>query len=182
MGLAIRPLRHPALMMRTISRLVSNESADATDGKQRLCDERLSHRSGMRLTSGLCAGFFKRQTLPPSFTRRTANRHAVIWRKLRWILIGACSRLWNWGTPQFHSNNLLASNTRERGGCGSIALCMLHADCRRRVCTQSVALEDPVRAFPSADSRYRRRAVRREQHHDPGMEQTPAVREAESFQ
>ena len=48
----------------------------------------------------------------------------MIWRKLRWILIGTCSRLWNWGTPQFHSNNLLASNARERE---EVAACSRHA-------------------------------------------------------
>lgn len=65
MGLAICPLRDPAIETRGWSRLVSNEAADATDGEQCRYDERLSHRSGEGPTSGLHQGFLKGHDTSP---------------------------------------------------------------------------------------------------------------------
>ncbi len=48
---SIRPRRDPALTIRGRSGLVSNESADTTNGEQHRCDERLSHQSGRGLPS-----------------------------------------------------------------------------------------------------------------------------------
>ena len=53
MCLSIRPLRDPALTSRGRTGLVSNESADTTDGEQRRCDQQLSHRSRRRLVRAL---------------------------------------------------------------------------------------------------------------------------------
>ena len=64
MCLSIRPRRDPALTIRGRYGLVSNEIADTTDGEQRRCDERLSHRSGRRLTSCLSKQFYKSHTPP----------------------------------------------------------------------------------------------------------------------
>ncbi len=86
------------------------------------------------------------------------------------------------GIPLFHSNNFLASHAQETGGRGAIAFLRLQAACRRPFCIQVAALGDLFRAFPSADSRHQLFGLRREQHHEPGMGQAPAVREAESVQ
>ena len=64
MCLSIRPRRDPALTIRGRYGLDSHESADTTDGEQRRYDERLSHRSGRRLTSGLSKQFYKSHTPP----------------------------------------------------------------------------------------------------------------------
>lgn len=56
MGFVVCPLRDPELTTRAKSRIISNESADATDGEQRRGDERLSHQYGKRRTSGLHHG------------------------------------------------------------------------------------------------------------------------------
>jgi len=63
-GQSICLLRDPALSIRTKSRLVSSESADTTDGEQCRCGERISLRSGKRLTSCLHNCIFKRQQTP----------------------------------------------------------------------------------------------------------------------
>ena len=60
MGLAIRLLRDPELTSRGQSSIVSNEFAETTDGEQRGGNECLSPRSGRRVTSGPCDGFFNR--------------------------------------------------------------------------------------------------------------------------
>ena len=80
MCLSIRPRRDPALTIRGRYGLDSNESADTTDGEQRRYDERLSHRSGRRLTSGLSKQFYKSQAPPLSFpfTRQTGNSNAAM--------------------------------------------------------------------------------------------------------
>jgi hypothetical protein len=75
--LSIRPLRDPVLTIRGRSSLVSNVSADTTDGEQRRCDERLFHRNGWRLTSCLSELFFTSHTRPPSFTRQEGTRNAA---------------------------------------------------------------------------------------------------------
>lgn len=89
MCLSIRPLRDPALTIRGRFGPVSNESADTTHGEQCRCDERLSYRSGRRLTSSLSDRRYKRHTPLLSFTSQTSpsrrsnrdswttNRHRV---------------------------------------------------------------------------------------------------------
>ena len=77
MCLSISPLRDPVLTMKKRYGLVSNESADTTDGEQYPLFKRLSHRSGRRLTSRLSALFFTSHTRPPSFTRQEWNRNAA---------------------------------------------------------------------------------------------------------
>src|SRR5215210_5765164 len=52
-GLMIRSLRDPELTARRKSRIVSNESTDATEGKQRRDGECLSHRNGTGRPRGL---------------------------------------------------------------------------------------------------------------------------------
>ena len=69
-GVKGRAYLEQALKIRGCSRLVLNESAGTTNGEQSRRDERFSHRSGRRLTSGLCEQLFKKYTPHPSFTRQ----------------------------------------------------------------------------------------------------------------
>ena len=64
MCLSIGPWRDPALTIRGRSGVVSNETANTTDREQCRCDERLAHRSGRLLTSGLSEQFNKSHALP----------------------------------------------------------------------------------------------------------------------
>lgn len=64
MGFSVRPLRDPELTTGGKSCIVSNESAGATDREQRRRNERVSPRSGRRLTNGPHNGFFHRHDKP----------------------------------------------------------------------------------------------------------------------
>jgi len=147
MGLAIHPLRHPALVMRTIPRLVSNKSADATDGEQRRGDEPLSHESGKRLTSGLCTGFFTKHTRPPLFVNRTGHRHAMRWRTVGWAGISTCSHLWNWDPTVPFEQFPRVTWARERRGrrdrvphvTGRLLVTCLHPSRCSRRCLPSIS-------------------------------------------
>jgi hypothetical protein len=75
--LAIQPLRNPGLTTRGKSRIVSNECADTTDGEQRRYDERLSCRSGKRLTGCWHKGVFKRHEIPPNLCRWTSDEQPL---------------------------------------------------------------------------------------------------------
>ena len=68
MGRSIRPRRDPALTIKEVSGLVSNESADTTDEEHFRSDDRLSHRSGRRLTSGLSDQCSRSHMLPLSLS------------------------------------------------------------------------------------------------------------------
>jgi hypothetical protein len=74
-GVKRRAYLEQALKTRGCSCLVLNESAGTTSGEQRRRDERFSHRSGRRLTSGLCEQLFKKYTPDPSFTRQRKQHH-----------------------------------------------------------------------------------------------------------
>lgn len=69
MGFAICPLGNPVDVINGRSCLISNESADTTDGEQRRSDEWFVHRSRRGLTKGPGEQFFKKH-MPPycSFT------------------------------------------------------------------------------------------------------------------
>ena len=68
--LSISPMRDPPADIRARPRLVSNESADTTDGKQWWCDEYVVRGSGRPLRSCVSGRFFKRHTTPLSFARQ----------------------------------------------------------------------------------------------------------------
>jgi hypothetical protein len=71
---SIRPRRDPALTIRGRFGLVSNESADTTSGEHCRCHERLSHRSGRRLTSFRSEQSFNSHTPPFSFCIYPPNK------------------------------------------------------------------------------------------------------------
>src|SRR5512141_2038588 len=62
----IRSRPDPALTIGEGAGLVSNESADTTNGEHFRCDEHLPHWSGCRLTSCLSGQSFKSHTPPSS--------------------------------------------------------------------------------------------------------------------
>lgn len=78
MGLSIRPRRDPALTIRGRSGLVPNLTAETTDMEQGRSDDRFSHGSVRRLTSGLSDLSFTSHTAPPSFTRQTGASNAAM--------------------------------------------------------------------------------------------------------
>jgi hypothetical protein len=82
MGLSIRPLRDPVLTIRGKSGLVSNVSADATDGERASGRSTFLSTERRPLTSGLRDQLLTRHPPPPSFTCQTRNGNGARHRAL----------------------------------------------------------------------------------------------------